>query len=55
MVYWIFHILANMVCKFSSLDEGSSLATVKGIIEVNSFKVQQELGKLWREIDTLIE
>lgn len=31
------------------------LATVKGIIEVNSFKAQQELDKLWREIDTLIE
>ncbi len=31
------------------------LATVKGIIEVNSFKAQQELDKLWRELDTLIE
>lgn len=31
------------------------LATVKGIIEVNSFKAQQELDKLWREIDTLIQ
>ncbi len=31
------------------------LATVKGIIEVNSFKAQQELDKLWRGIDTLIE
>lgn len=31
------------------------LATVKGIIEVNSFKAQQELDKLWREIDTLVE
>jgi len=31
------------------------LATIKGIIEVNSFKAQQELDKLWREIDTLIQ
>ncbi|MBE0460667.1 MAG: hypothetical protein IBX60_03420 [Candidatus Aminicenantes bacterium] len=31
------------------------LATVKGIIEVNPSKAQQELDKLWREIDTLIE
>jgi len=31
------------------------LATIKGIIEVNSSKAQQELDKLWREIDTLIE
>lgn len=30
------------------------LATVKGIIEVNAQKAQQELDKLWREIDTLI-
>ena len=29
------------------------LATVKGIIEVNSFKAQEELDKLWREVDTL--
>lgn len=29
------------------------LATVKGIIEVNAFKAQQELDKLWREVDTL--
>lgn len=31
------------------------LATVKGIMDVNSFKAQQELDKLWREIDTLIQ
>ncbi len=29
------------------------LATVKGIIEVNAFKAQQELDKLWREVDIL--
>ena len=29
------------------------LATVKGIIEVNTFKAQQELDRLWREIDSL--
>lgn len=29
------------------------LATVKGITEVNAYKAQQELDKLWREIDSL--
>jgi len=29
------------------------LATVRGILEVNTFKAGQELDKLWREIDTL--
>lgn len=29
------------------------LATVKGIIEVNAFKAQQELDKIWREIGSL--
>jgi len=29
------------------------LATIKGIIEVNPVKAQQELDALWREIDTL--
>ena len=29
------------------------LATVKGIMEVNVFKAQQELDRLWREIDKL--
>ena len=31
------------------------LATVKGILELNSFKAQQELDRLWREIDKLTE
>ncbi|MFP4083085.1 MAG: hypothetical protein ACLFVG_10080 [Candidatus Aminicenantes bacterium] len=31
------------------------LATVKGIIELDSFKAQKELDKLWREIDALTE
>jgi hypothetical protein len=29
------------------------LATVKGIMEVNAFKAQQELDRLWRVIDNL--
>jgi hypothetical protein len=31
------------------------LATVKGLIEVNTFKAQQELDKLWRSIEKLVE
>jgi len=47
--------LADEAVKESIEDLRLKLATVKGIIEVNSFKAQQELDKLWREIDTLTE
>lgn len=47
--------LADKEIKEKIEDLRLRLATIKGIIEVNSFKAQQELDKLWREIDTLIE
>lgn len=47
--------LADETIKENIEDLRLRLATVKGIIEVNSFKAQQELDKLWREIDTLTE
>ncbi len=47
--------LADETIKESIEDLRLRLATVKGIIEVNSFKAQQELDKLWREIDALTE
>jgi len=47
--------LADETIKESIEDLRLRLATVKGIIEVNSFKAQQELDKLWREIDSLTE
>lgn len=47
--------LADEAVKDNIEDLRLRLATVKGIIEVNSFKAQQELDKLWREIETLTE
>lgn len=49
------YALANEANKEKIENIRLNLATVKGMVEVNAQKAQQEMERLWRQIDILIE